>query len=268
MTSLQDLVRDRDQLAALGLDLAANLVLALLIFFAGRWLAGALVNVLRRAMRRWRVDETLTDFLCNVLLGIALALVVLAALGRLGVDTTSAAALVGGAALAIGLSLQNQLSSFAAGVIIILFRPFSKGDVVEIAGVEGTVEEIKIVSTQLRTADNKTLIVPNASITTQVITNFTERRTRRVEIVVTVDYAADLRRARAALEDVLQAVPGILAEPAPSVTVRNLGASGVELDAWGWAAAPDHGAVRAQLLEAIKLRFDAEQVAFAQPARR
>lgn len=253
-------LQDTERLAAMGAEVLLNLALALAIFFVGKWLAALLIRLLRAAMRRGRVDETLGDFLANVLYGVAIAVIVLAGLGTLGVDTTSAAAVLGGAALAIGLSLQSQLSSLAAGVVIIVFRPFSKGDFVEVGGVKGTVEEIKIVSTQLRTLDNKQVIVPNASITTNIITNYTARATRKLDLTIGIAYDADLRRAKQVLEELLAADARVLKDPPPAVTVRALGDAAVLLAVAPWARTTDVGDLEAALLEAIKLRFDAEGI--------
>lgn len=254
-----------DRLAQAGLEVAFKILVALAIFFAGKWLAAFLIGLMRKATQRARVDETLADFLANVAYGVAIAVIVVAAAGTLGVDTTSAAAVLAGAALAIGLSLQSQLSSLAAGVIIILFRPFSKGDDVEIAGIKGTVEEIKIVSTQLRTADNKRVIVPNASITTNIITNYTALGTRRIELVLGVSHGSDLLAAKGVLQAVLDGEPRLLANGERSVRVREITAAAIELDVWGWAKVGELAEVRAALLEAIELRFEAAGVEFATP---
>jgi small conductance mechanosensitive channel len=214
-------------------------------------------------MRRGRVDDTLADFLANVLYGLAIAVVVMSALAQVGVDTTSAAAVMGGAALAIGLSLQGQLASFAAGVIIILFRPFKKGDLVEIAGVKGVVEEIKIISTQLRTLDNRELIVPNSTITTNIINNHTARATRRLDLVVAIAYEANLLKAKQVIEEILSAEARVLKSPAPTVQIKALTESSVQLQVQPWTRTGEAGDVEPALLEAIKLRFDAEGVEFA-----
>lgn len=227
-----------------------------LIFYAGRFLVRAAVGVLRSVMRRSRADETLTGFLCNVAYGLGYALVIIAALGQLGINTNSLAAVVGGAALAVGLSLQNQLSAFAAGVLLILFRPFKVGDYVEAGGIKGTVEEIKIIHTVLRTLDNQEVIVPNNMITAAPITNHSARATRRLDLTIGIDYEADLRRARALLEEIVAAHPKVLKEPAPLVQVRALGASSVDFAVWPWVPTADWFAVQCELLETIKLRFD------------
>lgn len=259
-----ELLQDTDRLGQVGLDVLLNLLIALAIFIVGKWLASALIKLTRAAMHRARVDETLADFLANVLYGIAIAVIVLAGVGTLGVDTTSAAAVLGGAALAIGLSLQSQLSSLAAGVVIILFRPFSKGDLVEIGGVKGVVEEIKIVSTQLRSPENKQVIVPNSSITTNIITNYTARSTRKLDLTVGIAYDADLRRAKQALEELMAADPRVLKDPAPLVQVKALAEHAVQFSIQPWSRTSDAADLEASLLEAIKLRFDADGLPLAQ----
>jgi small conductance mechanosensitive channel len=260
-----DNLQDYGALPHAASDLALNVAAALAIFFVGKWIARALVRVLRATTHRARVDETLADFLASVAYGLAIALIVIAALGTLGLDTTSAAAVVGGAALAIGLSLQSQIASFAAGVIIILQRPFSKGDYVEVGGIKGTVEEIQMVSTQLRTQDNKRVIVPNSSITTQVITNYTALGTRRVEIVVSASHAAGVLEVKALLAEALAAEKRVLDYPAATVRVRDLTPVGMEFDVWAWAKTDDIVDVRASIFEAVKLRFDAAGIELAAP---
>lgn len=261
MTTLQSF-ESISELAAAGMPILFNILAAILIFFVGKWIAEGLIRLLRLAMRRGRVDETLGDFLANLLYGLAIAVIVMSALAQLGVDTTSAAAIVGGAALAIGLSLQSQLSSLAAGVIIIMFRPFKKGDLVEVSGVKGVVEEIKIISTQLRTIDNRELIVPNSSITTNIITNHTARATRRIDLVIPIGYDADLKRARQILEEIITAEPRVLKSPAPVVQVKTLAENSVDLLILPWVRTAEIGDVQAALLEAIKLRFDEAGITF------
>lgn len=263
MKQLQDYLTHSEKLADLAAAGALKLLIAIAIFFAGKWLAEALIKLLRTLMRRGLVDETLAGFLGHVLYGLALVIVIFTALGQLGVNTATTAAMLGGAALGIGLSLQAQLASFAAGVVIILFRPFNKGDYVEISGQRGVVEEIKIVSTQLRTLDNKMLIVPNSSITSNIITNFTARPTRRIDITLALPYEADLKRAKQILEEVLSGEARVLKEPPAAVHVKSLTASAVELSVWPWVQTPERTDVEAALLEAIKLRFDAESIVLA-----
>lgn len=263
---LMELAQDPEQLLDLVLPFALKLAVALAIFYVGKWAVNGLLKIMRRLMHRGNVDETLADFLCNVLYGLAIAVVVISALHQVGVETTSLAAMLGGAALAIGLSLQQQLSSLAAGVIIILFRPFKKGDFVEIGiGIKGHVEEIKIVHTRLRTLDNREVMVPNASITTNTITNFTTRGTRRIDLVIGVSYDSDLLKAKLLLREILDNEKRVLKEPSALVEVKDLAASSVEFNVLPWVRNADFADTRASLLETIKLRFDREKIVLPYP---
>lgn len=238
---------------------------AFLIFYLGRYLVRGGVGMLRIVLRRGRADETLTGFLCNVAYGLGYALVLITALGRVGIDSNSLAAVVGGAALAVGLSLQNQLSAFAAGVLLIVFRPFKVGDYVDAGGIKGAVEEIKIIHTVLRTLDNQEVIVPNNMITAAHITNFTARATRRLDITIGIDYESDLRRAKSLLEEIVSAHPRVLAEPRPTVQVRTLAATSVDFAVWPWVPSSQWFEIQCELLETIKLRFDAEGIVIPYP---
>lgn len=258
---LTELVQEPEKLVDLTWPYLLQLALALAIFFIGKRLAAWLVQLVRAAMRRAHVDDTLGDFLGNVLFGLAMTVVVLSSLHQLGIDTTSAAAVLGGAALAIGLSLQQQLSSLAAGVILIIFRPFNKGDVVEIgAGIKGVIEEIKIVHTRLRSFDNREVMVPNASITANTITNYTTRGTRRIDLVISISYGADLLRAKRVLLEIAGADPRVLKAPAPTVAVKDLSPNALDLSMLSWVKTADYDAVRADQLEAIKLRFERDGI--------
>lgn len=255
------LMQEPDQLFELAAPYVLHLIAAFLIFFIGKWLANWGIKLVRAAMRRANVDETLGDFLGNVFYGLALTVVVVSAMHQVGIDTTSAAAVLGGAALAIGLSLQQQLSSLAAGVILIIFRPFNKGDTVEIgAGIKGVVEEIKIVHTRLRTFDNREVMIPNSSITTNTITNYTARGMRRVDLVISISYGADLLQAKQVLRELIDTESRILKNPAPSVGVKDLTSNSVDLSVLSWVKTPDHDAVRADQLEKIKLRFERDGI--------
>jgi len=258
-------LRSPEHWLAVGVPVLLKVVVAILIFYFGRHVVRAAVGVLRNVMQRSTADPTLTGFLCNVAYGVGYALVVISALGQIGINTNSMAAVVGGAALAVGLALQGQLSSFAAGVLLILFRPFKVGDFVEAGGIKGTVEEIKIIHTVLRTADNQEVIVPNNAITTMTITNHTARSTRRLDITIGIDYEADLKLAKSILEDLLRQHPRVLKDPAPVVQVRALGASSVDFAVWPWAATSDWYTVQCELLEQIKLRFDDAGIAIPYP---
>jgi small conductance mechanosensitive channel len=185
-----------------------------------------------------------------------IVLVAVAALNVLGVDTTSVAAMLAAAGLAIGLALQGQLANFAAGVIMIMFRLFRVGDFIEAGGTSGIVEEIKIFHTQLRSLDNKQLILPNSSITSGLITNFSAKPTRRVDLTIGCGYDDDLRAVKQFLIDTLQTDTRVLADPAPEVRVLDLGESSVNFTVRAWVNAPDFWATRCDTIEAIKLGFD------------
>lgn len=249
------------------LPIALNLLAALLIFLVGKWVIKRLVWLFRKVMQRTHVDEMLIGFLANMLYGIGLTVVVIAALGKLGVDTTSAAAVLGGAALAVGLALKDQLSSFAAGVILIIFRPFKKGDMVEVGGTTGIVEEIKIIHTVMITFDNQRVVVPNSNITTNTITNFYALPQRRVDLTVGIGYSSDLRLAKQILERLLTEEPRILKDPAPSVVVRDLMDNSVDFAVRGWTLTGDWWSTRCALIEQIKLAFDEEGIEMPFPQR-
>lgn len=256
---------DPAALANMALPLAVNVLAALLIFFIGKWVARKIIDVVEGSALKRDMDPTLVRFLGNVAYGLALAVIVISALGRLGVDTTSAAALLAGAGLAVGLALQGQLSSFAAGVMIILFRPFRVGDFVQVAGQMGTVEDIKIVITTLKSLDNQQVTIPNAGIWSGVITNYSAKPTRRVDLLVSIGYKADLRRAKTLLLEMLADEERLLEDPAPSVVVTNLGDSSVDFAVRGFTNTADWWATRCDLIERIKLRFDEEGIEIPYP---
>jgi len=242
-----------------------RVLIGILIFYLGRYVVAIAVRVLRQVLRRGGGDETLAAFVSNTAYGIGYALVVISALGQVGINTNSLTAIVGGAALAVGLALQSQLSAFAAGVLLIVFRPFKIGDFVEAGGVKGTVEVIKIIHTVLRTNDNQEVIVPNNTITSATITNYTSRQTRRLDITIGIDYDADLLKAKQILEQIVTAHPRVLRDPLPTVTIRALGASSVDFAVWPWVSTDEWFAVQGELLQEIKLRFDAEGIAIPFP---
>lgn len=261
------MLADPARLADAALPVLTNVAAALAIFFIGKWVIAVLVRLLRSAMRRAGTDETLISFLGNVAYGVGLAVVVISALGQLGVDTTSAAAVLGGAALAIGLSLQGQLSSLAAGVILIIFRPFRKGEVVEIAGRIGTVDEINMVSTRLINVENHVITLPNNSVVGSPIVNYTRMPWRRIDLTVGIGYGSDLRKAKQLLEQILAEDERILKEPPPVVLVKELADSSVNFAVRGCVNTPDFFVTRCELIEKIKLRFDEHGIEIPFPQR-
>jgi len=196
-----------------------------------------------------------------------LVFVVLAALGQLGIQTTSFIAVIGAAGLAIGLALQGSLSNFAAGFLMIIFRPFKVGDFIEGAGVAGTVEKIQIFTTQLKTPDNKTIIIPNAKLSGDNIVNFSAKGTRRVDMVFGIGYGDDMDKARKIITDVIDNDPRVLKDPPPKIAVLTLGDSSVDFAVRPWVKVPDYWDLWFDVTETIKKRFDAEGVSIPFPQR-
>lgn len=244
-----------------------DLAVAIAIFVVGKWLARKVTNALKSIMTKSQLDQTLVNFIGNTLFGLFMVLVILTALNRLGVNTSSALAILGGAALAVGMALQSQLSNFAAGVMIILFRPFKLGDYVDLNGVEGKVEEINIVSTRLLTPDNNSILIPNSGVTTNNITNYTLDEKRRVALTVGIGYDSDIKKAREAMVRLAKAHPKVLQDPEPAVVVSNLGDSAVDMLLLAWVKSPDWLGTKLDLTEQVKLAFDEEGVEIPFPQR-
>lgn len=240
---------------------------AIAIFVIGKWVAKIAVNFVKKMMTKAKIEATLVGFAGNILYGLAMAFIVIAALSQLGVETTSLAAVLAAAGLAIGLALQGSLSNLAAGVMIILFRPFKYGDFIEAAGVSGTVEGISIFTTQLKTPDNKQIIVPNGNITSGVITNYSAKAQRRIDLVVGVGYGDDLSKVKKVLSKIVKAEKRILAEPEPVIAVSELGDSSVNLVVRPWVESTEYWNVRFDLTEKIKTTFDKEGISIPFPQR-
>lgn len=244
-----------------------NIVLAIAIFVVGRWLANLIVRGLKRVMRKASMEEVLIGFLSSILNVVLLVVIVIAALEQLGVNTTSLLAVFAAAGLAVGLALKDSLTNFASGVMLIIFKPFKVGDFVEAAGISGVVEVIRIFNTQLRTGDNREIIVPNSQIYGGIITNFSAREQRRIDLVIGIGYDDDIKAAKQILESILQAEERILKDPAPVILVSELGESSVDLAVRPWVASVDYWNVRSDLLESIKREFDAKGITIPYPQR-
>jgi len=244
-----------------------NIILALAVFVIGRWLANMIVRGVKRLMKKANMDKALIGFLSSILNAVLLVVVVIAALEQLGVNTTSVLAVFAAAGLAVGLALKDSLSNFSAGVMLIIFKPFKVGDFVEAAGIAGVVEVIRIFNTQLRTGDNREIIVPNAQIYGGIITNFSAREQRRIDLVIGIGYEDDIRTAKQILEEILQAEERVLKEPTPVILVSELGESSVDLAVRPWVNSADYWDVRSDLLETIKREFDAKGISIPYPQR-
>lgn len=239
-----------------GVQFLINVISAALIFLIGKWLAKLVSDLTEKAMTKAKIDHTLGRFVRNIVYSALLVFVVIAALGRLGIQTGSFIAIIGAAGLAVGLALQGSLSNFAAGVLMIIFKPFKAGDYIEAAGTAGSVEEIHIFTTTLTTPDNCKVIVPNAQITSSNIKNYSANATRRVDLVIGVSYQDDLKKARQVIENVIKADSRVLPEPAYTVAVSELGDSSVNFVVRPWVNSSDYWDVRFGLTEKIKIALE------------
>lgn len=258
-----------EQLAQVGMSFGTNLLAALAIFFIGRWVATRVVTLMKAALTRAKVDKTLVSFLGNVANIGLLILIIIAALGKLGIPTTSVTALIGGAGLAVALSLKDQLSNFAAGALIILFRPFKVGDFIRVNGFEGIVREIKMVQTSLSTPDNEEVVLPNSVVMTNSITNRSSLPLCRAQVVVGVDYACDLKVAKdAVLRAATEHPLCVQTKERPAVVyITNLGDSAIEITLWAWTQEENLGPFRFALNEQVVENLRAANINIPFPQR-
>lgn len=244
-----------------------KILAALLIFVIGRWIASLLVGSLRRVLQRRSVDPMLVNFLGSILRTILLVAIVIAAIAQLGIPTTPLVAAFGAAGLAIGLALQGSLSNLASGMMLVLFRPFTKGDFVEAGGTSGAVDEVGMFHTILTTPDNRRVIVPNGQITTSSITNYSANATRRIDLVIGVAYGDDLKVARSVMESVIARHPMVMKDPAPAVLLLDLADSSVNFAVRPWVKTADYWQVRNELLEQLKVELEAAGCSIPFPQR-
>ncbi len=261
---VQDLLAKVYELLAL---YGMKVIGAAAILVIGRWVAKGLTRLLQRILNRSNQDPTLVGFISHLSYVALLVFVVIAALNQLGIQTASFIAVLGAAGLAIGLALQGSLSNFAAGVLMIIFKPFKVGDYIEGAGVGGTVEAIQMFTTLLKSPDNRTIVAPNAKVMGDTITNYTTKGTRRVEVVVGIGYGDDIDKARRVIEDIAKADQRVLEEPAPVVVVSGLADSSVNMTLRAWSRVEDYWNVYFDTIEKVKKRFDAEGISIPFPQR-
>jgi len=233
-----------------------NIGFALIIFIAGIIISKWVVKLVCRGMRHAKVDDILVDFVTSLLKWVLYFVFIIAALNQLGVPTISFITVLGAAGLAIGLALKDSLQNFAAGVMLIMFRPFNTGDFIEVGGAEGVVEEVHIFSTTMRTADNREIVLPNSDIFSGKIVNNDARDTRRIDLVIGIGYDDDLRQAKKILEGVLAEEDRLLKDPEPLIAVGELGASSVDILVRPWVKTSDFFATKCALTENIKLALD------------
>ncbi len=249
----------------LSIDLGIKIATALAIFVVGRFVINLVMRGLHKFMQKQDVEDTLETFVTNLVRAALMVILIIATIGALGIQTTSFIAVFGAAGLAVGLALQGSLSNFASGVLIVLFRPYRVGDFVEAAGISGVVEQVQILSTVLKTGDNKQIIVPNSQIMDSIITNYSTHETRRVDMVIGVGYDDDIDKVRSTLQDLIAADERILDDPAPKIAVSELADSSVNFIVRPWVKSEDYWSVMFELTEAIKKRFDQEGISFPFP---
>ena len=244
-----------------------NIAYAIIILAIGFWGAKMIARMVKGLMERRDTDQALTGFVGNLINALVVTFAVIAALNKLGIQTTSLIAVVGAAGLAIGLALKDSLGNFAAGVMILIFKQFKAGDFIEAAGVLGVVETLNVFSTQLKTGDNKTVYVPNGKLIGDNIINYSTKSTRRIDMVIGVSYDADLSHVKKVLEDILAKESRILEDPAPTIGVLALADNSVNFAFRPWVNAADYWGVHFDLHAAIKTRFDEEGIGIPYPQR-
>tara|TARA_A100001015_G_scaffold219475_1_gene246877 strand:- start:24149 stop:25000 length:852 start_codon:yes stop_codon:yes gene_type:complete len=256
-----------DQLRLIAVDYGVQIIGALLVLILGLWVAKGLRRLFVKLMERHALDSTLVNFLASVLHVILQIVVIISALEILDVKTASLLALIGTAGLAVGLALQGSLSNFAAGVMLIIFRPFKVGDYIEAGGAAGTVEEIGIFTTIVNSLDNKRIIIPNAKLTSDKISNYTANALRRVDLKASISYGDDIDQARRVIARVFDDVSEVVDEPAPDILVDEMAESSIDFVVRPWCKPEDYWTVYFAVTEGIKKRFDEERISIPFPQR-
>lgn len=258
---------DTDYLNLYIIPWGINLVMALVIFVIGRWVAKGISRLVKRLMKKAQVDEILTSFIGNLLYFALLLVVVIAALDRLGINTSSVLAIFAAAGLAVGLAMKDSLSNFAAGVMLVLFKPFKAGDFIEAAGSAGVVEKLRIFNTIMRSGDNREITIPNSQIYGGTIVNFSARDTRRIDLIFGIGYGDDIRLAKTLIEQAMAEDERILKDPEPVILLMELADSSVNLAVRPWVNAADYWLVRSDLMQRVKEKFDAQGISIPFPQR-
>jgi small conductance mechanosensitive channel len=239
------------------IDYSPKLISAFLILFVGLYVIRLINRLIRKLMVKRELDPTLTNFLSDILLWVLRVLLFVTFISKLGIETSSFVAILGAMGLAVGLSLQGSLSNFAGGMLIILFKPFKVGDVIEAQGSIGTVNEIQIFVTKLINANNQTIFIPNGSLSNGVITNYSMQGFRKADLTISISYDTDIKKAKDIITEVLKNNPKVLKTPASEVSVKNLTDSSIQLAVRPWANNEDFWGVYADTLEGCKVAFDA-----------
>ena len=252
-------------LIEIGSSIGISLLMALAILIVGRQLVKLILRLITVALEKSKVEDTVRIFVTNLLNTLLMILVFIAAINQLGIETTSIIAVLGAAGLAIGLALQGSLSNFAAGILIVIYRSYKVGDYIEAGNHAGTVKDIQIFSTVLKTPDNKIVVVPNGSIMNGSIVNYSDQDTRRVDLIISCSYEDDIDKVRSVLEDILKKEKRILKDPKPQIAVAELADSSVNFIFRPWVKRTDYLPVYYSLLEEVKKRFDKEGISIPYP---
>jgi len=249
----------------MAMEYGPKLILAILVLIIGLWIIKRVANALNRGMEKGETDPTLAKFLGSMASIILKALLFISVASMIGIETTSFIAILGAAGLAIGLALQGSLANFAGGVLILLFRPYKVGDFIQAAGESGTVKEIQIFTTVLKTGDNKTIIIPNGPISNGNITNFSAEATRRVDFVFGIGYDDDFKSAKSTLQRIFAEDDRVFSDPEPFVVVGELADSSVNFTCRVWVNSSDYWGVYFDTIETVKATFDAENISIPYP---
>ena len=255
------------QIRELAVHFGLNLITALAVLVIGIWISKFLRRMIEKQLNKKEIDKTLVSFLMNLIYFTLLTVVVLAALSQLGIETTSFIAILGAAGLAIGLALQGSLANFASGFLLIVFRPFKVDDVVKISDESGYVEKIQIFTTQIRTFDNKTIIIPNSVVTSGKIINYTVKEIRRVDLSIGISYSDNIKKAIDSLMEIINDHPKIIKNPAPFVGVNGYGDSSIDLILRPWCKTEDYWNVFFDINQQIKEKFDSKGISIPFPQR-
>ena len=262
-STLPMLIKDKG--IDLGIDFTIRLATALAIFLIGKFVIKLIISAISRIMAKQTTDRTLELFICNLVNISLMVVVIIASIGALGIETTSFIAIFGAAGLAVGLALQGSLSNFASGVLIVLFKPYRVDDYIEAAGISGIVEKVQILTTILKTVDNKQIIVPNSQIMDSIITNYSAKETRRIDMKISVGYQDNIDFVKATLYEIISKDKRILTEPKPMVVVSELADSSVNFVIRTWVKSAEFWDIKFEMIETIKKSFDEKGISFPYP---
>jgi len=251
----------------LGIEWGLMILKAIVIFYVGKFVAGIVRNIIDRVMKRGGMDDMLRKFLRNIAFAVLMTFVIIAAISSLGIQTASLVAVLGAAGLAIGLALQGSLANFAAGVLMIIFRPYKLGDLVAVAGTEGFVEEVDVFTTTLRQPDKTKIIIPNGQVMSDKITNYMDSDMRRMDLEIGIGYADDIDKAREVLLAAVNGSEFVLDEPAAKVTVASLGDSSVNLAVRPWVKSSNYAPASHEVTELMKKALDNAGISIPFPQR-